>query len=77
MIVLDEQAIRAAASPTWSSTPFAGRSSRTPSRTTVAVGTVPHTPVPRLATAITVADLTGVGALDAAVAASVTGELLD
>jgi ornithine cyclodeaminase/alanine dehydrogenase-like protein (mu-crystallin family) len=41
-----------------------------------AAGTTLTTPVSRSATAITVADLTGVGALDAALASAVTSELL-
>jgi ornithine cyclodeaminase/alanine dehydrogenase-like protein (mu-crystallin family) len=43
----------------------------------LAAGTLLTTPVDRSATAITVADLTGVGALDAAVASALTHRLLD
>lgn len=52
------------------------RAGATTEHSDVLVGTVLRTPVPRSATAITVADLTGVGALDAAVASRVTSALL-
>lgn len=42
-----------------------------------AIGDILRTPAPRPAGAVTVADLTGVGALDAAVASRVSRELLD
>jgi ornithine cyclodeaminase len=46
-------------------------------RSDTPAGTTLTTPVSRSATAITIADLTGVGALDAALASALTGELLD